>query len=366
MGTNLLQIDPAPSMRNGISGAANINLSERDVEVLRRSPLLAAVEPSVDGRVQIVGGNSNWNTRILGTTPNGLAIRNYSIASGRMFTDQEVASSRKICVLGATVASVLFPSAEAAYGQEVRIANVPMIVVGVLLPKGFNANGFDQDDIVVGPITTIQKRIKGTTWLDDIYVTTPNSALTSTAMADITDLLRLTHKLTGKNDDFRIRSQVEIAQAAEASTGTLTTLLASAAAISLIVGGIGIMNIMFVVVTERTREIGIRKSIGAKSRLILTQFMIEALVLSLTGGIIGVVAGHPVHDRSACPEPYRRDYRCRCWYCQQLFYFEQQRMGSHYFTVCHNDLSDRGNVDRPVLWILPRPKSSTARSDRGT
>ncbi|HYM21036.1 MAG TPA: ABC transporter permease [Candidatus Kapabacteria bacterium] len=291
MGTNLLQIDPAPSQRNGVVSTANINLTEKDVEALRRSIFLSAVEPSVDSRVQVIGSNMNWNTRVLGTTPNCLDIRNYKIAVGSIFTDQDVASDRKVCDLGNTVAEQLYGSAENAIGQEIRVGPVPMIVLGVLQPKGFNSNGFDQDDFIVGPTTTVQKRIMGTTWLEDIFVTTFSSDMTDVAIADVTNILRDQHRLTGKGDDFRVRSQVELAQAAAASSGTLTQLLTSAAIISLLVGGIGIMNIMLVSVTERTHEIGIRKSIGAKPRVILTQFLVEALTLSLVGGIIGVLVG---------------------------------------------------------------------------
>lgn len=293
MGTNLLQIDPGPSMRNGLSSGAggSVHLVEKDAEALKASPFLKNVEPSVDGRVQAVGGNSNWNTRIIGTTPTCLGIRNYNIADGANFSDEDVSSVRKVCVIGKTVAQNLFGKSN-PIGKDIRIAGVPLQVVGLLAEKGFNANGFDQDDIIIGPLTTVQKRITGKTWLDDIFVTTISSDVTQVAIEEVTDILRTQHHLLpNTNSDFRVRSEVEIAKAAAASTETLSDLLRNAAIVALLVGGIGIMNIMLVSVTERTREIGIRKSIGAKSFSIMMQFITEALMLSLVGGSIGVLAG---------------------------------------------------------------------------
>ncbi|HET9135077.1 MAG TPA: ABC transporter permease [Candidatus Kapabacteria bacterium] len=294
MGTNLLQIDPAPTNFGGVSGGgSSVHLTEKDLPALKRSPYLTAVEPSVDTRIQAIGGNSNWPTRLLGTTPVCMSIRNYILATGVPFTDADTRSGKKVCLLGKTVARNLFGNDTDPIGKEVRLGSVPLTVIGVLIEKGPSANGQDQDDIIIAPLATVQKRIKGTTYLDDIFVTTASATTTEAAITDITSILRLTHKIASSNtNDFRIRSQVEIAQATEKSTDTLTNLLRSAAIIALLVGGIGIMNIMLVSVTERTREIGIRKSIGAKSFNILSQFLTEALALSLVGGIVGVISGY--------------------------------------------------------------------------
>jgi putative ABC transport system permease protein len=294
MGTNLLQIDPAPTNVGGVSGGGiSVHLTEKDMPALKRSPYLTEVEPSVDTRVQAIGGNANWPTRVLGTTPVCLTIRNYLLSSGVVFSDADARSGRKVCLLGKTVARNLFGDDADPIGKEVRLANVPLTVIGVLKEKGPSANGQDQDDIIIAPLATVQKRIMGTTFLDDIFVTTTSASTTDAAIADVTSILRLTHRISSENNnDFRIRSQVEIVKAAEKSTDTLTNLLRSAAIIALLVGGIGIMNIMLVSVTERTREIGIRKSIGAKSFNILSQFLTEALTLSLSGGIIGVIVGY--------------------------------------------------------------------------
>ncbi len=295
MGTNILQIDPGPTTFGGVSSGAggSVHLTDKDVEALKRSIYVNESEPSVDTRAQVIAANANWSTRILGTTPKCLTIRNYLIASGSNFTDADSRSARKVCLLGKTVVTNLFGENSDPVGKGIRIKNIPLTVIGVLKEKGANSNGQDQDDIVIAPMGTVQKRIMGTMWLDDIFVSTFSSDQTQAAIADVTEILREQHKIIpSSNNDFRVRSQVEIAQAAQKSTETLSDLLRSAAIIALLVGGIGIMNIMLVSVTERTREIGIRKSIGAKSYNILTQFLTEALTLSCIGGIMGVVLGY--------------------------------------------------------------------------
>ena len=295
MGTNMLQIDPGPTNFGGVSSGAggSVKLVEADAEVLKQSPFLADVAPSVDTRAQVVAANANWPTRIVGTTPNCLAIRNFSLAAGSLFSDMDAKVGKKVCILGQTVVDNLFPSGTDPVGQTVRIRQVPFIVVGILTAKGTNAYGQDQDDVVFAPLATIENRIMGVTWLDDIYVSTTSIDVTQFAIQDVTTMLRQQHRIApGVQDNFRIRSQVEIAQAAQKSNETMSSLLTMSAIIALLVGGIGIMNIMLVSVTERTREIGIRKSIGAKPMNILAQFLTEAMALSLAGGIIGVLGGY--------------------------------------------------------------------------
>jgi putative ABC transport system permease protein len=299
MGSNMLQIDPGPTTVGGISSGAggSIHLSEKDAEALRQSQFLTQIAASVDTRAQVVAGNSNWQTRITGSTPEIMGIRNYQVSDGEMFTDADAKTGRKVCLLGKTVADNLFGVGADPIGQSVRIGNIPFVVIGLLKPKGSNSFGQDQDDNVLAPLTTVQRRLMGITWLEDIFVSTVSTDLTEVAIQDVTHILRIQHRLSGTgSDDFRVRSQVEMAQAAAQSTQTLTDLLRMAAVISLVVGGIGIMNIMLVSVTERTREIGIRKSIGAKRLNILTQFLTEAVTLSLVGGAFGVLLGFGASD----------------------------------------------------------------------
>jgi putative ABC transport system permease protein len=294
MGTNMIQIDPGPTNFGGISsGAGGSNhLTEKDADALKRSPLLSSVAPWVDTRGQVLATGENWSTRIGGTTPACLAIRNYTVETGMLFTDDDAATGKKVCILGKTVVTNLFGENANPIGSTVRIKQVPFTVIGVLKEKGANSYGQDQDDIIIGPLATIQKKLMGTTWLNDIFASAISENSTTAAIADISRILREQHRLLPDADnDFRVRSQVEMAATAQQSTDTLSLLLRSAAIIALLVGGIGIMNIMLVSVTERTREIGIRKSIGAKSFNILFQFLTEALTLSLIGGIIGIFAG---------------------------------------------------------------------------
>ncbi len=294
MGTNMLQVDPSSSNFGGISSGAGstIKLTEKDADALRQSPLFSEVAPWVDARGQVVAGNLNWSTRMGGSTPNILSIRNYSLASGSNFTDEDAKTGKKICIIGKTIVKYLFPNGEDPLGKTIRLKNIPCTVIGVLNEKGSNSNGQDQDDIILAPLATLQKRLLAVTWLNDIYISVANEKFTDAAIAEVTRILRQQHRLQPSDDnDFRVRSQVEMAQTAQQSTDTLALLLRSAAIIALLVGGIGIMNIMLVSVTERTREIGIRKSIGAKSFNILFQFLTEALTLSLIGGIIGIFLG---------------------------------------------------------------------------
>jgi len=299
MGTNMLQIDPGPTNFGGVSSGAggSIRLTDQDAEALKQSVYLTAIASSVDTRAQVISGNANWQTRITGTTPEIMTIRNYVVERGSMFTDADAKTGRKVCLLGKTVWMNLFGENADPIGQTVRIKNIPCTVIGTLKEKGSNSFGQDQDDNILAPFATVQKRIMGITWLEDIFVSTVSTDVTEDAIKDVTQILRAQHRLQPTDkQDFRVRSQVEMAQAAQQTTATMTNLLTMAAIISLLVGGIGIMNIMLVSVTERTREIGIRKSIGAKRFNILFQFLTEAVTLSLVGGAIGVMVGFIASD----------------------------------------------------------------------
>ena len=295
MGTNVLLIFPGATNLGGISSGAggSVHLTEDDANALKKSTWLSAIAPIVSTGVQAIAGNSNWATRVTGTTPDYVTVRNWPIVSGSNFTDADARTGTKVCIIGKTVATNLFGEGVDPVGESIRIKNEPFTVIGLLQEKGSNSFGQDQDDIIIAPLATVQKKMMGIAWINQIMASSITAEATTPATQDITDILRQQHKLVPSDpDDFQIRSQVEIAQAAEQSTATMTNLLRSAAIISLLVGGIGIMNIMLVSVTERTREIGIRKSIGAKQFNIMLQFLTEAITLSLVGGIIGVVLGY--------------------------------------------------------------------------
>jgi putative ABC transport system permease protein len=276
-----------------MSGAGTATtLTEEDQQAVKEQcPAVAYVSPQVGSGVQIVYGNLNWGTRIQGGTVDFFAIRDWQLKSGDFFSDQDVRAATKVCLIGQTVAQQLFADQDPT-GQTVRIRNIPFKVIGTLKSKGQNAMGQDQDDLIIVPYTTLQKRIMGHTHSWGFIASAVSKAQIPQAQQQITDLLRMRHKLGPMDDnDFTIRNQTEIADAQSATTKIMTTLLASIASVSLIVGGIGIMNIMLVSVTERTREIGIRMSIGARKRDILTQFLMEAIVLSLLGGVVGIIFG---------------------------------------------------------------------------
>ena len=249
---------------------------------------IVGVSPEVRDRNQILANGLNWNTQVLGESPDYPDIRSWKIAEGSMFTDQDVRSIGKVAVIGKTVADQLFPDGE-PIGQIIRIRNIPFKVVGMLAPKGFNLFGQDQDDVVIVPYTSHMKRLSRRTNVNSIMVQATSAEMIERVQRDITELL--TQRRNGKEPDFTVRSQVELAQAATATTRTMTVFLGITAGISLIVGGIGIMNIMMVSVTERTREIGIRLAVGAHGRDVLLQFLIEAVILSSMGGIIGILVG---------------------------------------------------------------------------
>jgi len=295
MGTNALLIFPGATNVGGISSGAggSQHLTEDDANALKRSTWLSAATPIVTTSVQVVAGNANWATRITGASPDYLIIRNWPIVSGSNYTNSDSRNGTKVCLLGKTVATNLFGEGVDPVGQTIRIKHEPFTVIGVLQEKGSNSFGQDQDDVIIAPFATVQRKLMGITWANQIMASSISAQATTPATQDATDILRQQHKLLPSDDnDFQIRSQVELAAAAQQSTATMTNLLSAAAIISLLVGGIGIMNIMLVSVTERTREIGIRKSIGAKQMNILLQFLTEAITLSLVGGIIGVVLGY--------------------------------------------------------------------------
>lgn len=294
LGTNLLMVHARSSRSGGVRGGAGsgTSLQLSDVAALRRNArLLAAVSPEVRVQAQVVAGATNWNTSIYGGDLEYLNIRNYQLAAGRMFTTRELASRAKVALLGQTVAKELFPGQDPV-GARIRIRNVPFLVIGLLASKGQSAMGSDQDDVILAPTGTVLYRLGDGRTLRALVASALDAEQMEAAKQELVTLLREAHRLPADaDDDFHLFDQTEINQMATRVTGTLTLLLSAIAGVSLLVGGIGIMNIMLVSVTERTREIGIRLSIGARPRDILAQFLVEAAALSLCGGVLGVAAG---------------------------------------------------------------------------
>jgi len=279
--------------RSGWGGAGTLTIEDAEA-IQRELPGVTAVSPEIRTRAQIAAGNQNWNTSIQGESPEYFDIRQWPVIEGSAFTAQDVKSANKVAVIGKTIADQLFPG-EDSIGQIIRVKNVPFIVLGMLTPKGLSVQGQDQDDLIIVPYTSAMKRVQRVTTLGSIIVQAAKPSLLSPVQQQIIELLRQNHKITpGKDDDFTVRNQQEIAEMATAQSKTMTLLLAAIAMVSLVVGGIGIMNIMLVSVTERTREIGIRMAIGARGRDILLQFLIEAITLSVIGGILGIASGFGV------------------------------------------------------------------------
>ena len=294
LGTNMIVITPGAAQQGGVSQGAQAfpNLSLDDVEKIRReAQVVTAVSPVIVSRTQVIGEAGNWRTMINGVDVDYQVIRDWQTASGAFFAPEDVASMRKVAVLGTTVANQLFPGTDPV-GQEVQIRNVPFDVVGVLAPKGQTASGSDSDDVVIIPHTTMKAALSGRSFLPQILASTASEGDIVAAQEEIRVLLRESRRL-GENDaeDFTVRNQNDLAEAAEGSTKVMTLLLAAIASISLLVGGIGIMNIMLVSVTERTREIGIRLAIGARGSDVLTQFLVESIVMGILGGLIGLALG---------------------------------------------------------------------------
>lgn len=296
MGSNMIMIRPGQD--KGPGGAQQDasdmqTLKLKDYEALKeQAKYLSAISPSVNSSGQFINGNNNTPSTIYGISPDYMQIRQQKVKDGEMFTDEEVRSSAKVCVIGKTVADNLFTNGEDPVGKVIRFNKIPFRVVGVLESKGYNSFGMDQDDVVLAPYTTVMKRILSVTYLQGINASAVTEDMTDLAIEDITSILRENHKLKATDDDnFTIRSQQEMAEMMNSTSGTMTVLLLVVACISLVVGGIGIMNIMYVSVTERTKEIGLRMSVGARGIDILNQFLIESVLLSVTGGLIGVIVG---------------------------------------------------------------------------
>ncbi|WP_071149551.1 MULTISPECIES: ABC transporter permease [Bacteroides] len=294
MGSNMIMIHPGADMRGGVrqDPSSMQTLKLTDYESLRNETnYISAISPNVSSSGQLIAGNNNYPSSVSGVGIDYLEIRQLNIESGEMFTESDIQTSAKVCVIGKTIADNLFPN-EDPIGRIIRFNQVPFRVVGVLKSKGYNSMGMDQDDVVLAPYTTVMKRLLAQTYLEGIFASALTEDMTDNASEEITEILRRNHKLKeSDDDDFTIRSQQELSSMLNSTTDLMTTLLACIAGISLVVGGIGIMNIMYVSVTERTREIGLRMSVGARGIDILSQFLIEAILISITGGIIGVIIG---------------------------------------------------------------------------
>ena len=295
MGSNMIMIHPGGERRGGVrlDPSEMQTLKEADYEALRKESLfLAGISPNVSSSGQLISGNNNYPSSVSGVSTDYIAIRQLNVEKGEMFTEADIKKSAKVCVIGTTIADNLFPDGSEPLGKTIRLNQVPLKVIGVLESKGYNSMGMDQDDIVLVPYTTVMKRFRAINYLEGIFASAISEDITGLATADIEDILRRQHKLKDTDEnDFMIRTQQELSEILDTTTNLLTTLLACIAGISLLVGGIGIMNIMYVSVTERTREIGLRMSVGARGIDILVQFLIEAILISITGGIIGILMG---------------------------------------------------------------------------
>jgi putative ABC transport system permease protein len=298
MGANMIMIQPGADMRGGVrqSASAMETLKMADYEaILSEARFISALSPTVNSSGQLIYGGNNTPSTVYGVSADYLDIRRYAIDDGAMFTEQDIATAAKVCVVGKTVVDDLFPGGENPVGRVIRFNKIPFRIVGLLKSKGYNSMGMDQDNLVLAPYTTIQKRILAITYLQGMNASAIKEEYSEQAIAEITEILRRNHKLReGDDDDFTIRSMEELSSTISSVMDMLTLLLGSIAGISLLVGGIGIMNIMYVSVTERTREIGLRMSIGAKGRDIMAQFLIEAILISVTGGLIGALIGGSV------------------------------------------------------------------------
>ena len=295
MGSNMIMIQPGGDMRGGVRQSAEDmeTLKLEDYQnIVDETRYVSYTSPSVNSSGQVIYGANNAPTTIYGISPDYMDIRRYKVEDGDMFTEQDIATAAKVCVVGKTVVDNLFPNGENPVGKVIRFQKLPFRIVGVLESKGYNSMGMDQDDLIFAPYTTIQKKVLAITHLQGITCSALKEEYTEQAIDEISEILRRNHKLKATDeDDFTIRSQQELSSMLTSTTDMMTVLLAAVAGISLLVGGIGIMNIMYVSVTERTREIGLRMSIGAKGIDILAQFLIESILISVTGGLIGVVLG---------------------------------------------------------------------------
>ena len=295
MGSNMIMIMPGTDMRGGVRQSSDDmqKLKPADYASMQEGmTYVKGISPEVSSQGQFINGNNNYPSKISGVAPDYLDIRKLTVESGMMFTERDLQSAAKVCIIGKTVADELFPSGESPIGKVIRFNKIPFKVVGMLKSKGYNSMGQDQDDVVLAPYTTIMKRVLAIDYLQMLFASAVSEEKTEEAIEEISGILRKNHKLKATDDDdFNIRSQQELSSMMSSTSDMMTLLLACVAGISLLVGGIGIMNIMYVSVTERTREIGLRMSIGARGRDILTQFLIESIIISITGGLIGVILG---------------------------------------------------------------------------
>jgi len=294
IGANMIWVEAGgvnrAGVRTGAFGTKTLTLEDYDA-IKDHISLVTNVTPQADTRVQVVYGNQNWGTSVRGVGPEYLALKGWNLVRGGMYTELDVERANSVCVLGQTIVDQLFGSQD-PIGETIRVKDQPCVVVGTLEIKGQSATGQDQDDNLLMPYSTVMKKIKGQTWLDDIMCSATSASVVDQAEEDIAILLRERHHIrSGADDDFNLRHPTEIAEAVKQSTRTMEALLAAVASVSLLVGGIGIMNIMLVSVTERTREIGLRQAVGARARDVLRQFLVEAIILSLIGGSIGIGVG---------------------------------------------------------------------------
>jgi len=296
MGTNLIMIMPNMQQRGGVSlgASSSIVLKMTDVDALRNeATALSEVSPQVVASGQIIYGNQNTQTSVYGVSEEYLSIRKLTIESGRIFNSNELRSMSKVCIVGQTVVENLFGEGSDPVGLSIRIKNLPFQIIGVLKDKGESGMGQDQDDLILAPYTTVQRRLAAIDYINGIYASAVTEEKSAQAIEEVTEILRRTHKLKeSEEDDFRVMSQSELMETVSSITDIMTYLLGAIAGISLLVGGIGIMNIMFVSVTERTREIGLRMSIGGRGQDILRQFLVESIILSILGGALGVIFGY--------------------------------------------------------------------------
>lgn len=295
MGSNMIMIHPGGERMGGVrlSSSDMQSLKLEDYQaIVNQNTYLDKITPTVNSSGQLIYGGNNTPSTVYGVNEQYLDIRRYAIGSGEMFTESDIKRAAKVCVVGQTVVDNLFTKGEDPLGKTIRFNSIPFRIIGVLEPKGYNSMGQDQDDLILAPYTTVQKRILAITYLQGITASAIDESQTQQAIDEISDILRTNHKLRATDeDDFTVRSTQEMSEMMTSTMDMMTILLACIASISLVVGGISIMNIMYVSVTERTREIGLRMSIGAKGRHILWQFLIEAVIISVTGGIIGVLFG---------------------------------------------------------------------------
>lgn len=297
MGSNMITVRPSSNVTVGggarLGSSALQTLKVEDVDAIaKQSHYITDVSPAVSTNGQVINGGLNWPTQMQGVAPGYLNIRQWKLKSGSAFTDEDVKSSAKVCLIGQTIVENIFPNGEDPVGKIIRFNKIPIKVIGVLAEKGENTFGQDQDDVILAPYTTVQKRLMAITYIQTIYASAIDEKSSDTATTELSAILRKQHNLKRTDDDdFTVRTQAELISTISSTSELLTVLLAAIAGISLVVGGIGIMNIMYVSVTERTKEIGLRMSIGARGIDILLQFLVEAIFISITGGIIGVLLG---------------------------------------------------------------------------